>query len=136
MSEYRGPFRRLEGRETLERIARWPSLMARFSRVRIYSAEWGAFWRNTGQGYTGDSAESAVWSTEKAFARTRHCGPEKKIQFVGTADPLAACELEETHGRDLGPPNRRTGQAGQAAMDVHDPPKRRTSPGEMQARAR
>jgi hypothetical protein len=37
--------RRYDDRETLERIKRWPGLLIRFRRVRIYSAEHGAFWR-------------------------------------------------------------------------------------------
>ncbi len=75
-------YKRLEDRETLERIKRWPNLMKRFSCVRIYSVEWLAFWRNTGQGYTEKATESAVWTIEAAFVRTKHCGPKKKIQFV------------------------------------------------------
>ncbi len=90
MRQYRGPVRRLTGRETLERINRWPSLMKRFKHVRIYSAQWSAFWRGTGQGYTSDSAESAVWAIEEAFECTRHCGPEKKIQFVAATELLEA----------------------------------------------
>lgn len=76
-------YKRMKDRETLERLKRWPALLTRFPRVRIYSAEHGAWWRDTGQGYTLDPCESAVWDVRAAFKRTRHCGPEKRIQFVG-----------------------------------------------------
>lgn len=75
-------FKRRSDRETVERIKRWPSLMKRFQRVRIYSAQWGYYWRGTGQGYTSNPLESDVLDIEVAFEMTRHCGPEKKIQFV------------------------------------------------------
>jgi hypothetical protein len=68
--------------ETLERIKRWPSMKTRFKKVRIYSAEHGAFWRNTGQGYTLELSESSIWDMEEAVTRTYHCGPEKMIQFI------------------------------------------------------
>jgi hypothetical protein len=75
-------YKRHKDRETLERIKRWPQLTLRFPRVRIYSAEHGLYWRKSGQGYTANSAESDVWTCGEAFLRTRHCGPEKRIQFV------------------------------------------------------
>ena len=80
------PYKRLADRETLERIERWPNLMKRFNCVRIYSAEWHAFWRNSGQGYTENATDSAIWTIEAAFSRTRGCGPEKRIQFVAATN--------------------------------------------------
>jgi hypothetical protein len=74
--------KRHEDRETLERIKRWPNLVTRFPRVRIYSAEWGAFWRGKGSGYTENAEESDVLDIGHAVARTSHCGPEKQIQYV------------------------------------------------------
>ena len=68
--------------ETLERLKRWPSTMKRFPRVRIFSAEHGAYWRGTGQGYTDDPTASEVWDIEAAFERTRHCCEMKMIRFV------------------------------------------------------
>ncbi len=79
-------FKRYTDRETLERIKRWPSLVNRFLRVRIYSAQWGAYWRGSGQGYTEDSQASDIIEIEEAFKKTRHCGPEKRIQFVRADD--------------------------------------------------
>ena len=75
-------FKRYDDRETLERIKRWPVLMNRFLNVRIFSAEHNAYWRKTGQGYTENENESAIWNMKRAYKRTCHCGPEKQIQFV------------------------------------------------------
>jgi len=75
-------YRRYNDRETLERIKRWPHLVKRFDKVRIYSAEWELFWRGNGNGYTSDPSESNIWNCEEAFNKTKHCGAEKKIQFV------------------------------------------------------
>jgi hypothetical protein len=75
-------YRRHTDRETLERVKRWPDMMKRFPFVRIYSAEWDAYWRGSGQGYCEDPSLSNVWKIEEAFERTKHCGPEKRIQFV------------------------------------------------------
>lgn len=74
-------YKRYESFETLERVKRWPQLLKRFSKVRIYSAEHMAYWRGTGQGYTLDKSESALWDFEDAFKRTNHCCPQKRIQF-------------------------------------------------------
>lgn len=75
-------YQRRADRETLERIRRWPGLKNRFRLVRIYSAEWGAYWRGTGQGYTQNPEDSAILGIEEAYKKTRHCGPEKRIQYV------------------------------------------------------
>ena len=75
-------FMKYADRETLERIKRWPQLVKRFPYVRIFSAEHGAFWRGEGNGYTEFASESKIWLCKDAVARTRHCGPEKQIQFV------------------------------------------------------
>ena len=75
-------YQRYGDRETLERVKRWPSLKGRFKLVRIYSAEWGYFWRGDGQGYTSDPKESKVLTMEEALFATWHCGSEKRIQYV------------------------------------------------------
>ncbi len=80
-------FTRYDDTETLERIKRWPSLLKRFPRVRIYSAEHHAYWRGTGQGYTDQTESSTVMDIEEAFAKTRHCGPEKRIRFIKATEP-------------------------------------------------
>jgi hypothetical protein len=81
-------YKRYSDRETLERLKRWPQLMGRFPKVRIYSAQWSAYWRGTGNGYTEHPEASHVWDIQEAFEQTRHCGPEKLIQFrmVNTPD--------------------------------------------------
>lgn len=51
-------------------------------KVRIWSGEHGAYWRQGGCGYTDGCAEDAwVLPFEEAFATTRHCGPEKRIAY-------------------------------------------------------
>ena len=86
-------FRRRMDRETLERIKRWPSMKERFPYVRLYSAEWDAWWRGTGQGYTDDMQASDVMTIQDAIKRAGHCGPEKRIQFV-EATPLTEQEAD------------------------------------------
>lgn len=51
-------------------------------RVMIWSQEHGAFWRSNGCGYVETRNGAGIYRFEDAFARTRHCGPEKKIMFV------------------------------------------------------
>lgn len=75
-------FSRYKDRETLERIKRWPNLINRFPKVRIYSAEHQAFWRGMGRGYTLNPEESEIWFCRDAVQKTRHCGPEKRIQYI------------------------------------------------------
>jgi hypothetical protein len=75
-------FRKYKDRETRERLKRWPSLFHRFGAVRIYSAEHRAYWRGSGSGYTENPLESNVMCLSDAFNKTRHCGPEKRIQYI------------------------------------------------------
>jgi hypothetical protein len=78
-------FKRLEDRETLDRIKRWPSLRKRFKKVRIYSGQWQSYWRGEGSGYTFLESESNVWCINEAISITQHCGSEKQIQYVGVS---------------------------------------------------
>jgi hypothetical protein len=73
----------IEGRETLERLTRWPGLHRAWTgkKVRIWSNEHGAYWRRDGAGYSSDGLEAGVFDFSDAFKRTRHCGPEKGITF-------------------------------------------------------
>jgi len=50
-------------------------------KVRIWSYEHGAWWNPDGAGYTSDATEAGQYEFEDAFSRTRHCGPEKGIQY-------------------------------------------------------
>jgi hypothetical protein len=70
-------------RENLERLKRWPSLMAhwRGRMVFIYSNEHDAYWQPEGCGYTSDGLEAGVFTFEDAWRRTNHCGPEKRIEY-------------------------------------------------------
>lgn len=71
--------------ETLERVKRWPSLLNRFTYVCIFSAEHQAFWREGGNGYTLNPGEAWRLPFNVAIEQTRHCGPEKQIQFYNAA---------------------------------------------------
>ncbi|RVT91438.1 hypothetical protein EOD42_22545 [Rhodovarius crocodyli] len=50
--------------------------------VRIWSGEHRAYWRDGGHGYT-DNRRVEAWLLpfEDAYARVKHCGPEKRIAF-------------------------------------------------------
>lgn len=81
--------------ESLDRLKRWPSLKARFEKVRIYSCEHQAYWRDTGQGYTTDSSESDILTMEEAFTKTCHCGPEKMIIFINAKSALEKTKMNK-----------------------------------------
>lgn len=50
--------------------------------VYIWSHEHNAYWRANGSGYTCRVTDGlGVYDFEDAFERTRHCGPEKMIEF-------------------------------------------------------
>lgn len=51
--------------------------------VYIYSGEHHAWWRVDGIGYTDDQSQAGIWEFEDAYRTTEHCGPEKRILFVG-----------------------------------------------------
>lgn len=71
-------------RSTLEKLKRWPKTARHFEgrEVRIFSAEWEAWWRHNGEGYTRSHDEAGVWkSLESAMAVSAHCGPEKRIEY-------------------------------------------------------
>lgn len=53
-----------------------------FKMVRIWSQEHRAWWRDKGTGYTTVEAEAGTFTMADAYARTKHCGPEKQIHFV------------------------------------------------------
>lgn len=75
-----------EGRESLERLMRWPGLRRHIGdTVRIYSREHNAYWRQNACGYTIQRDEAGIYTLDDAIARTRHCGPEKRIQYERVA---------------------------------------------------
>jgi len=53
--------------------------------VFIWSAEHHAFWRPDGAGYTEHLSAAGRYSFRAAFDRTKHCGPEKRIEYVTAA---------------------------------------------------
>jgi hypothetical protein len=52
--------------------------------VLIWSNEHGAYWRPSAQGYTDDVNQAWVLPFPDAFEEVKHCGPEKRIEFVAT----------------------------------------------------
>lgn len=58
--------------------------------VRIWSREHGAYWRYPAAGYTTLVEEAGVYSLGEAWRRTRHCGPEKGVEFVTISEKAVA----------------------------------------------
>ena len=60
--------------------------------VRIYSRQWGSYWRHNASGYAERQEDAGVWRFESAWRMTRHCGPEKGIEFelVNDEEPVLA----------------------------------------------
>jgi len=50
-------------------------------KVRIWSNEHGAFWRPEAARYTSDENQAWVIDFPTAYDATKHCGPEKKINY-------------------------------------------------------
>lgn len=50
--------------------------------VRIWSGEHGGWWRPEGAGYTDDEAQAWVVDFPTAYEHTKHCGPEKRINYM------------------------------------------------------
>ena len=65
-------------------------------RVRIYSAQHGAYWCPDGHGYTTDPEQAWITTREEAEHATGHCGPEKMIELWPVADDwMTRKELED-----------------------------------------
>ncbi|MBW5801146.1 hypothetical protein [Halomonas elongata] len=67
---------------TQQHLRRHPEKLERFDRVRIWSDEWGMWWRPSASGYTPNTEEAGVYDAYDAWARVKHCGPEKRITLV------------------------------------------------------
>lgn len=80
------------------RLKRWPSLFARWRGkvVRIYNGHRGLYWRPKAAGYTMETRDAGLYSFERAYALTCHCGPEKGIEYhlVTKWDPETKVEVE------------------------------------------
>lgn len=68
---------------TLNQIKRHPILKRHLEgkQVRIWSAQWNAWWRQGGNGYTVDSANAGTWLFAEALAVSFHAGREKRIEY-------------------------------------------------------
>lgn len=51
-------------------------------KVYIWSREHGAYWRPNAEGYTSDKTQAGIYGFEEAFDRTKHCGREKRIEYI------------------------------------------------------
>jgi hypothetical protein len=71
---------------TQQHIKRHPDKLSRFVEVRIYSKQWGAWWRANGAGYTTVIEQAGVYPITEAWKCVSHCGPEKKIE-LHSAEP-------------------------------------------------
>lgn len=49
--------------------------------VRIWSGQWGAYWRAGRAGYAMQRNEAGTYTLSDAFDATSHCGPEKQIYY-------------------------------------------------------
>ncbi len=49
--------------------------------VRIWSNQWGAYWRTARAGYSFLREEAGTYTFSDAFDATSHCGPEKQIYY-------------------------------------------------------
>lgn len=52
--------------------------------VFIWSREHGAWWRPNAEGYTSKLEEAWVVDFPTAYDYTKHCGPEKRIDYYVT----------------------------------------------------
>ena len=81
-----------KGLLSLKAIKDNPSLLESMGNpmCRIYSAEWGYYWRPKGAGY-GSQSEAGMYSFQNAYMTTKHCGPEKQIwyEFAENAEVAA-----------------------------------------------
>ncbi len=64
-----------------------PSLIADYLKkhgekpVRIFSRQWGAYWRSGRAGYAYQRDEAGTYTFTEAFDATSHCGEEKGIYY-------------------------------------------------------
>lgn len=71
-------------RLTQQHLRRHPEKLARFGigPVRIWSGQWGAWWRKDGAGYTDDITQAGEFLTHDAWRHISGAGPEKRIDVV------------------------------------------------------
>jgi len=64
-------------------------------KVYIWSREHRMYWRPGAAGYTKDTAAAGVYDFEDAYKRTKHCGPEKMIEYHRVTTPPASSPTGE-----------------------------------------
>lgn len=71
-----------DGFVSLEAIKANPELANQFTGItcRIFSHQWGYYWRTGGAGY-GQLSSADTFDFDDALSSTHHCGPEKGIWF-------------------------------------------------------
>ena len=50
--------------------------------VLIWSDEWKLYWKPKAQGYTQHKSNAGIYKFEDAWAKVKHCGPDKKIKLI------------------------------------------------------
>lgn len=78
-----------KGMLCLESIKANPELLTLIpecSPCRIYSSQWGYYWRPNGRGY-GPKEDAGIYTFKDAYSRTSHCGSEKGIWYDFLIEP-------------------------------------------------
>lgn len=70
-------------------------------KVRIWSGDRHAWWREHGRGYTTDREAAGIYDREDAVRRTAHCGPEKGIRIEPVDSPAGADSGEHEYRHDV-----------------------------------
>jgi hypothetical protein len=77
----------LERIKSIETYTHWMKTMKEMvtnnpgASVRIYSSQWGSYWRTNSMGYTSDVKEAGIYGIKEAWENVSHCGIEKQISF-------------------------------------------------------
>ena len=73
---------------TQQHLKKHPEKLERFDKVRIWSGQWGAWWRPDGAGYTERKEHAGIYGIDSAWACVSHCGREKKISLLSLDQSL------------------------------------------------
>ena len=68
-------------RLTVTHLQAHPEKRKRFDKVRIWSGQWGYWWRANGAGYTPEIEEAGIYDIDDAWRRVSHVGKEKKLSL-------------------------------------------------------